>query len=359
MSSERLARVRDLLPPRENAAGRRAGCVVIGEVAQAHDGSLGFAHAFIDSIADAGADAVKFQTHIAAAESTPAEPWRVKFSRQDASRYDYWKRMEFSEEHWAGLKRHADDRGLWFLSSPFSLEAVALLKRVGVAAWKIASGEVSNDPLLDAVSETRPLVLLSTGMSGLAEVDRAVERVRSHGAPFAVLQCTSAYPCPPERVGLELIPAFRSRYGSPAGLSDHSGTIYPGLAAAVLGADVIEVHITLSREMFGPDVPASLTPVELAQLVAGTEYVHRMLSSPVDKDASASDMSSLRSLFTKSLVARRALRRGAVFGPDDLTAKKPGSGIPSSRLPDVLGQRLLRDVEPDEILRTEDIEGFR
>src|SRR5439155_15677908 len=124
-------------------------CVIVGDVAQAHDGSLGTAHAFVDAIADAGANAVKFQTHIASAESTPAEPWRVRFSYQDASRYDYWKRMEFSEEQWAGLRAHADDRGLRFYSSPFSLEAVELLARVGVAGWKVASGEVANAPMLE------------------------------------------------------------------------------------------------------------------------------------------------------------------------------------------------------------------
>src|SRR6267154_6520785 len=117
-------------------------CIVVAEVAQAHDGSLGLAHAFIDSAATAGADGIKFQTHIAAAESTPSEPWRVRFSKQDGSRYEYWKRMEFTEEQWVGLREHAHERGLLFLSSPFSLEAVQLLARVGVHAWKVASGEV-------------------------------------------------------------------------------------------------------------------------------------------------------------------------------------------------------------------------
>src|SRR4051794_24330868 len=123
-------------------------CLIIGEVAQAHDGSLGMAHAFIDAVANAGADAVKFQTHIAAAESTPAEPWRARFSYQDQTRYDYWRRMEFTEKQWVGLKRHADERQLLFLSSPFSIEAVELLWRVGLAGWKVASGEISNSPML-------------------------------------------------------------------------------------------------------------------------------------------------------------------------------------------------------------------
>jgi len=180
------------------------GCLIIGEVAQAHDGSLGLAHAFIDAIADAGADAVKFQTHIAAAESTPGEPWRVKFSKQDATRYDYWKRMEFTEQQWLGLRRHADDRGLFFLSSPFSVEAVELLERVGVAAWKLASGELASSAMLDRMLESRIPMIVSTGMSGLPEIDTVVERIQSAKIPLAVLQCTTAYPCPPERVGLNL-----------------------------------------------------------------------------------------------------------------------------------------------------------
>ncbi|MBI4236519.1 MAG: N-acetylneuraminate synthase family protein, partial [Chloroflexi bacterium] len=170
--------------------GLRGPCVVIGEVAQTHDGSLGLAHAFIDAIASAGADAVKFQTHIAAAESTPSEPWRVKFSPQDETRYAYWRRMEFTEEQWRGLKRHAEERGLLFLSTPFSLEAVELLERVGVAAWKVGSGETGNIPMLQRMLRSGTPVLLSTGMSPLAEVDAAVEQVKARDVPLAVLQCT-------------------------------------------------------------------------------------------------------------------------------------------------------------------------
>src|SRR5258708_17271974 len=131
------------------------GCLIRGEVAPTDDGSLGLAHAFVDAIADAGADAVKFQTHIAAAESTPSEPFRVKFSRQDETRYDYWKRMEFAEEQWRGLADHARDRGILFLSSPFSVEAIELLDRIGMPLWKIASGETSNTMLLDRILQTR------------------------------------------------------------------------------------------------------------------------------------------------------------------------------------------------------------
>ena len=331
--------------------------VVIGEVGQAHDGSLGTAHAFVDAIADAGADAVKFQTHIAAAESRADEPWRVKFSYADDTRYEYWKRMEFTAQAWAGLRQHAEDRGLAFLSSPFSLEAVDLLRRVGVAAWKVASGEVANPLLLDAVAQTGAPVLLSSGMSGWAELDGAVARLRGAGAgPLAVLQCTSAYPVAPERVGLNVLREIRARYGCPTGLSDHSGTIFPSLAAVALGGRVIEVHVTLSREMFGPDVAASVTSSELRLLVEGVRYLGAAVAAPVDKDEVATELAPMRALFGRSLVARRALPAGHVLQASDLTAKKPAGAISPARLESLIGRRLRRALHVDEPLHDDDIE---
>jgi N,N'-diacetyllegionaminate synthase len=333
-------------------------CLIIGEVALSHDGSLGLAHAFVDAIAAAGADAVKFQTHIASAESTPAEPFRVKFSRQDASRYDYWKRMAFTEAQWGGLESHCRERNVLFISSPFSIEAVDLLQRVGQPLWKIASGEVSNTPLLERIIDTGAPVLLSTGMSPLSETDAAVARVKARGNAVGVLQCTTAYPCPPERVGLNLVPTYRDRYGCWVGLSDHSGTIYPGLAGAAIGMDILEVHVALSREMFGPDVIASVTTSELRQLVEGIRFIERMRANPLNKDDSARDTDPLRRLFTRSVVARRALPRGTVLQQDDLVLKKPGTGLPADRLPDVVGKTLARDVVEDQLLAAEDLEGF-
>ena len=330
---------------------------VIGEVGQAHDGSLGTAHAFIDAVADAGAGAVKFQTHIAAAESRTDEPWRVKFSYADDTRYEYWKRMEFTAQAWAGLRQHAQDRGLAFLSSPFSLEAVELLRRVGVAAWKIASGEVANPQLLDAVARTGAPVLLSSGMSGWAELDGAVAQLRAAGAgPLAVLQCTSAYPVAPERVGLNVLREIRERFGCAAGLSDHSGTIFPALGAVTLGARVIEVHVTLSREMFGPDVAASVTTGELRQLTAGVRYLSAALAAPVDKDELATELAPMRALFGRSLVARGALPAGPVLTASDLIAKKPAGGIPPTKLASLIGCRLNRPLRPDEPVREGDID---
>ncbi|RJP80693.1 MAG: N-acetylneuraminate synthase [Desulfobacteraceae bacterium] len=334
----------------------RQNCIIIGEVAQAHDGSLGMAHAYIDAIADAGADAVKFQTHIASAESTIHEPWRVKFSLQDKTRYDYWKRMEFTEDQWKGLRNHAEERGMFFLSSPFSSEAVDMLTRVGVDAWKIASGEVTNTPMFEGIVRTRLPVLLSTGMSLIHEVDEAVKEIQAAGLPLVILQCTSMYPTPAEKIGLNMIPFFRERYNCLAGLSDHSSKIFPGIVAASMNIDVLEVHVTLSREMFGPDVLASLTTHELGMLVEGIRFVETMMDHPVDKDGMADSLKVMRQLFTKSIVTRKSIKAGSIIKEKDLAIKKPGGGLPAERLSEVIGMRLLKTVSADHILQEGDLE---
>lgn len=328
--------------------------LIIGEVGQAHEGSLGMAHAFIDTIADAGADAVKFQTHIAEAESTPEEIFRVQFSQQDRTRRDYWKRMEFSEEQWIGLASHAKERELVFLSSPFSIEAVELLERIGVPAWKVASGEVTHFPMLERMAQTGKPFLLSAGMSSWEEQDRVVNFARGLNVPLALFQCTTAYPTQPQEVGLNVIAELRERYSLPVGLSDHSGQIYPGLAAATLGVNMIEVHVTLSRQMFGPDVAASLTPSEFGDLVAGIRFIESMLNAPVNKDEIALQKEELRALFFHSVVAYADLAAGTILERKHLATKKPGTGIPAERIYELVGRKLARDVKKDQLLVEED-----
>jgi N-acetylneuraminate synthase len=331
-------------------------CRVIAEVGQTHDGSLGTAHAYIDAVARIGADAIKFQTHLADAESTPGEPWRVQFSRQDATRYDYWKRMEFLPEHWAGLAEHCRERGLIFLSSAFSMQAVELLDRLEVAAWKVGAGEITNLPMIERMASTRRPVLLSSGLASWADLDAAVSVIRDNGAALGIFQCTTAYPCPPEKLGLNVLSDIRKRYDCPTGLSDHSGTIYAGLAAASLGASMIEVHVAFTKECFGPDVPASVTTSELAQLVEGVRFIERALQNPVDKEMAATELDPLRKIFGKSVVAARDIAAGAVLTAADVTLKKPGTGIPASRLPDVLKWRSKRRILRNTLLSEDDLE---
>jgi N-acetylneuraminate synthase len=329
---------------------------IIAEIAQAHDGSLGTAHAYIDAVAKTGANAIKFQTHIANAESSPDEKFRINCFPQDATRFDYWKRMEFSRAQWRDLATHALDKGLVFLSSPFSMEAVDLLDELDMAAWKIGSGETSNLPMLKKIAATGKPVLLSTGMSSWAEIDEAISTIRSMDADLALFQCTTSYPCPPEKIGLNLLGEFQSKYDCPIGLSDHSGTIFPSLAAVPLGAKLIEVHTVFSKECFGPDVNSSVTIGELGHLIQGVRFIESILNSPIDKDEQSIQLSDLSRLFGKSIYIRRDLPKGHVLSADDVSLKKPGTGIPAKRLNDVIGKRLTKSYQSNEQLKEIDFE---
>ena len=333
-----------------------ASCAIIAEVAQNHDGSLGMAHAHIDAAANAGADAIKFQTHIAEEESTSAEPWRTKFSYQDETRMDYWRRMEFTPAQWQALKHHADEVGLHFLSSPFSNKAVELLENLGIGSWKIASGEITNTPLLDCVLATKKPIILSTGLSVTEEITEAVNHIQKTGTPLALLQCTSQYPCSPERLGVNVIKQFRNDYHCAVGLSDHSGTIYSGLAAAAQGIQVLEIHMTLSREMFGPDVVASITTQELKSLIEGIRYIETVISHPVDKSSPDSEAAPLRQIFMKSLYTTSAIKAGEILSADKITTKKPGTGIPANRINQVLGKKVKTTIETNSMIHLEDLE---
>ena len=330
-------------------------CFIIAEIGQNHDGSLGTAHAFIDAVSKTGANAIKFQTHIASKESTPEEPWRIKFSYQDDTRYEYWKRMEFSAEHWKGIADHCKDKNLVFLSSAFSKEAVGLLDNINMPAWKIASGEVSNTDLLSEVSKTRKPVIISSGMSSISEIQEAIDIVKEK-SPYAVLQCTSAYPCPPEKLGLNLINTYREIFDCPVGLSDHTGVIFSGLAAATLGIDILEVHVTLSEEMFGPDISSSITTKELSKLVEGIRYIEKTIGNPVNKNAIAIELEPLRNLFTKSVVSLLDIPASTIIKRNMITAKKPGTGIPEKNIDAVVGKTAKHNIGKDKVIKLTDIE---
>jgi N,N'-diacetyllegionaminate synthase len=328
----------------------------IAEIGQAHDGSLGTAHAYIDAVAQAGAQAIKFQTHYAEEESTPNEPWRIKFSTQDTTRFEYWKRMEFTPAQWIELADHAKSKGLDFMSSPFSLKAVNVLLDAGIDAWKIASGEVNNILLLEAISETGLPVILSTGMSPFSETRKALKVLQKNGSDVLIMQCTSSYPVEPQQLGLNLIQEFRDVFNVPVGLSDHSGNIYSSLAAYALGAVAAEVHVTLSKEAFGPDVTASLTLEQLGDLVAGSQWIHTAISNPVDKDGIVENFLELRKIFMKSFVARIQIPRGKVIDLEDIAVKKPATGISASEPEKVLGRVAARDIPESTVLTDGDIE---
>jgi len=342
---------------RERHIGSGHPSFIIAEIGQSHDGSLGIAHSYIDAVAKAGADAIKFQTHIADAESTLEEGFRVKFSYQDKTRYDYWKRMEFTEEGWIGLAEHCKETGIIFLSSPFSVEAVELLKRIGIEAWKIGSGEVNNPVLLDAIIETKKPILLSTGMSNWKELGRTVANILSNNIPLAVFQCTSKYPTSLKEVGLNVLERMKATFSVPVGLSDHSGTIFPALAAMARGANLIEIHVVFSKAMFGPDTSASITLEDLQLLCNARDAFFEMTTHPVDKDTLGKELEEMKPLFNKSVALRFSMPKGTILDQHMLTVKKPGTGIPACKLTSCIGMRLKRDVTNDRVLKWEDLEA--
>lgn len=328
---------------------------LIAEIAQAHEGSLGIAHSYIDALAETGVDAVKFQTHIASAESSWAEPFRTVFSYEDSTRFAYWQRMEFTLEQWAGLKAHTESRGMEFISSPFSVAAVQLLEQLGVQRYKVGSGELQNFLMLDWIGRTGKPVILSSGMSDWAELQAAVEFLRPYGNAVSLLQCTTAYPTIPAQWGLEVMQQLRERFHLPVGFSDHSGTIYAGLAAATLGAELLEFHAVFDRRMFGPDAKASLTIEEITQLVQGVRMIAESLRSGYDKSDTRA-FSGLKEMFGKSLAVNGCLEEGHVLGLADLESKKPANmGISARDFQAVLGKKLKRAMQQGDFLQQGDL----
>lgn len=329
---------------------------IIAEIAQAHEGSLGMAHSYIDALAATGVDAIKFQTHIAAAESSSFEPFRVPFSYEDKTRFDYWKRMEFTESQWIGLKQHCEEKGVEFISSPFSMAAVDLLERIGVKKFKLGSGEISNLLMIERIAKTGSEMILSSGMSSYQELDEAINLIHPFGNKISVLQCTTAYPTRSGQWGLLLIPELKSRYQIPVGFSDHSGQLHPCIAATALGAELLEFHAVFDKRMFGPDAKASLEIDSISQLVKSCRDIFQDLHTNQHKDNSEA-YSDLKKIFEKSLAVNHDLPAGHILRSDDLEAKKPaGYGIDARNFRDVIGKKLKNSKSEWDFLTEEDFE---
>ncbi len=317
---------------------------IIAEIGNAHEGSVGLAKRFIRKIADCGADAAKFQTHIFDAESLPDAPSPSYF--KDESRKDYFERTAFNLEQYKELKKYTEGEcGIEFISSPFSLEAVDLLEKVKVKKYKVPSGEVTNIPLLEKIANTHKPVLLSSGMSTWAELDKAVETLKANGSKdITILQCSSVYPCPPEKVGLNILLQLKDRYGLAVGFSDHTLGISASIGAVVLGAEVIERHFTLSREMYGSDAKHSLEPKEFEQLIKEIREVETIIASKVEKDKLAEELKDMKFTFEKSIVAKKHIPKGTKITFDMIAFKKPGDGIKPNRYKEIIGKVAKSDI---------------
>lgn len=324
---------------------------IIAEIGSVHDGSIGNALKAIEAVAACGADVVKFQTHIAEAETLPDAPMPSYFKGEP--RLDYFRRTAFSLPQWKQIAKHCIEHSVHFLSSPFSLEAVDLLEDVGVESYKIPSGEVSNLPLLERISTTGKKVYLSSGMSNWAELDQAVAVLRN-GGPLVVMQCSSSYPCAPERVGLNVMLEMQQRYKLPVGLSDHTLGFAACISAAALGATVVEKHFTFSRLMYGSDAQHSIEPDEFKAFCSHVKEAAKIRANPVDKD-DLQDYYDMKRIFEKSVVTARAVQAGQSLHVADLAFKKPGDGIPAASYTDLLGRQVRYTLEPDHKITWEDL----
>lgn len=322
---------------------------IIAEIGSVHDGSYGNALKLVDAAADAGVDVVKFQTHIASAETLRSAPAPAYFTSEP--RYEYFERTAFSKDQWIAIRKYCEERGVKFLSSPFSVEAVDLLEAIGLQRYKVPSGEVTNIPLLKRIASTGKPVLLSSGMSSWNDLDQAVETFK--GTELTVMQCSSEYPCANELVGLNVMHEMKQRYGLPVGFSDHTLANYATFAAVTLGAAAIERHFAFSRLMYGSDARHSLEPNELAECVRGIRAISSMLASPVEK-GDAARYKTMKDTFEKSLVVTRRIRKGETVPPDAFAVKRPGTGIPPSEMAAFIGKTAARDLDPDKLLTRED-----
>mgnify|MGYP001379521157 CR=1 FL=1 len=329
---------------------------VIAEIAQAHDGNLNIAHAFIDAVAKTkSADAIKFQTHFADEESSPLEDWRKKFSRLNETRFEYWKRMEFEELEWKQLKEHCEAEDLEFISSPFSIKAAQLLHKIGMKTWKIASGEVTNLPLIDFIANLgQQRFIISTGLCTEEELEQCLDRINLNDNKVEILSCVSKYPSNLEEIDLDSMKSMKEKYNLEVGLSDHSASIYPCLTAYAMGGSVFEVHVTFHKSFFGPDNPASLTLEDLIELRKGLDQIELVLhkKSKVDKD----NFHVMRSLFLKSIVIKNDLPKGSVLSLEDLAFKKPANGISASKYKNIIGCKLVKSKKEGDFLYLSDLE---
>jgi N,N'-diacetyllegionaminate synthase len=325
---------------------------IIAEAGSVHDGSFGNACKLIDLAARCGANVVKFQTHVAEAETLENAPAPSYFAVEP--RFAYFRRTAFSRPQWKELVKHAHATGLQIISSPFANEAVDILEDAGIDAFKIASGEVTNLPLLERIAASGRPTILSSGMSDWRELDRAVDVLRGCG-DLAVMQCTSEYPCPVERAGINIIPELAARYELPTGLSDHTNGVAAAVGAITLGAACVEKHFTFSRHMYGSDARFGQEPEAFERYCRECKDTWQMRLNPVDKQ-DLSHFREMKSVFEKSIVAARALTAGEVLGRDDLAFKKPGTGIRADRVGDLVGKRLIRDVPLDHVFDERDFQ---
>ncbi|HIW80363.1 MAG TPA: N-acetylneuraminate synthase [Candidatus Acetatifactor stercoripullorum] len=325
---------------------------VIAEAGVNHNGSLELAKKLADKAKEAGADAVKFQTFRSAnlvCKNAEKADYQRENGDKSESQLQMLQKLELTAKMHEELKEYCEQKQIMFLSTPFDMESIDLLEEMGMPVYKIPSGEITNLPYLRKIGSLRKKVILSSGMSNLEEIKEAVKILRECGtADISVLHCNTQYPTPMEDVNLNVMQTLRKELGLPVGYSDHTKGIEVPIAAAALGAEIIEKHFTLDKEMDGPDHKASLEPEELKQMITAIRNIEKALGSP-EKKVTDSERANI-AVVRKSIVAKKPIRKGECFTEDNITTKRPGNGISPMLWDSVIGQAATRDYDMDEMI---------
>lgn len=355
-----LTRARQIPPIEigERKIGPGHPCFIIAEAGVNHNGDINLAHRLIDAAAESGADAVKFQTFAAAKLAAPAAP-KAEYQRMTTgahqSQYEMLKALELSPDNHLELKKHAEESRLIFLSSPFDEDAADFLESLGIAAFKIPSGEITNAPFLAHIARKGRPVLLSTGMSTLQDVESAVRILRENGNPrLALFHCVSCYPTNPEDCNLRAMETMRCMFRVPVGFSDHTLSVAVPVASVSLGGDMVEKHLTLDQRLPGPDHATSLEPAQFRFMVESIRAADSALGSAV-KQPLPREMDTAQAA-RKSLAAACEIKAGTLLTRQCIVALRPGSGVSPSDLPQVVGRRTKRDIQRGDLLAWEDLE---
>ena len=324
---------------------------IIAEAGVNHNGSFDFARKMIDAARDAGVDCIKFQTFKSSnlvSHSAKKAEYQIK-TTGDTSQEEMLKKLELSYDKFLSLKNYCDQTGIRFLSTPFDFESIDFLNTIDIPFWKIPSGEITNYPYLLAIAKTGKPVVMSTGMCRMDEIGAAIRVLKENGTKvIKLLHCNTEYPTPFEDVNLRAMQTMRDAFGLEVGYSDHTPGIEVPIAAVALGATIIEKHFTLDRNMDGPDHKASLEPDELAAMVRAIRNVEQAMGSGI-KEPSKSEKKNIE-IARKSIVAAKNIQKGEILTEENLTAKRPGSGISPMRWSEVVGTKAIRDFEEDELI---------
>lgn len=327
---------------------------IIAEAGVNHNGNFELAKEMIFRAREAGADIVKFQTAVpeqVMSASAPKAAYQLSTTDQAESQLEMAKAIHLPLSAYVKLKNICDEVGIRFLSTPFDLVSVDLLHQLKMEEWKIPSGEITNYPYLKKIASFGQPVILSTGMCTMEEIEAAIQLLTENGVKremLTLLHCTTEYPAPYADINLRAMQQMREKFGVNVGYSDHSIGITVPVAAVALGATIIEKHFTLDKNMPGPDHKASLEPNELAEMVQSIRATEAALGDGYKKPAS-SEIKNMP-IARKSIVAAVGIRKGEIFSEDNLTTKRPGSGISPMRWPEIIGQKAIKDFEPDELI---------